>query len=125
MRDLFAKTAAGLILVFALAVAAPRAFAETHTENVVAEQRTYVFLQVAANAAQAFLRPAEKRPNLTVLTDRTVDRELQNRLGQFVGDGGDTDKGTATVPLESDDHVDDAPNGRPCPAFTKGCDRSA
>lgn len=55
MRELFAKTAAGLILVFALAVVAPRAFAETHTENVVAEQRTYVFLQVAASAAQAFL----------------------------------------------------------------------
>lgn len=55
MRELFAKTAAGLILVFALAVGAPRAFAETHTENVVAEQRTYVFLQVAASAAQAFL----------------------------------------------------------------------
>jgi len=55
MRELFAKTAAGLILVFALAVVAPRAFAETHTEHVVAEQRTYVFLQVAASAAQAFL----------------------------------------------------------------------
>jgi hypothetical protein len=55
MRERFAKTAAGLILVFALAVVAPRAFAETHTENVVAEQRTYVFLHVAASAAQAFL----------------------------------------------------------------------
>jgi hypothetical protein len=29
--------------------------AETQTENVVAEQRTYVFLQVAPNTAQAFL----------------------------------------------------------------------
>ncbi len=55
MRGHFARTAAGLILVFALAVTAPRAQAETHTENVVAEQRTYVFLQVAQNAAQAFL----------------------------------------------------------------------
>jgi len=55
MRGLIARATAGLILVFTLALTAPRAGAETHTENVVAEQRTYVFLQVAANAAQAFL----------------------------------------------------------------------
>jgi hypothetical protein len=53
MRGLISKVVAGLILVFALMPLS--AFAETHTENVVAEQRTYVFLQVAANAAQAFL----------------------------------------------------------------------
>lgn len=53
MRGLISNVVAGLILVFALMPL--RAFAETHTENVVAEQRTYVFLQVAANAAQAFL----------------------------------------------------------------------
>ena len=35
------------------------------------------------------------------LTDRTVDRELQNRLGQFVGNGGDADEGTATVPTDA------------------------
>jgi hypothetical protein len=52
MRGLLGKTAAGL--VFALALTAS-ALAETHTENIVAEQRTYVFLQVAQNAAQAFL----------------------------------------------------------------------
>jgi hypothetical protein len=55
MRGHFAKTAAGLMVVFALAVAGQRAHAETHTENIVAEQRTYVFLQVAQDAAQAFL----------------------------------------------------------------------
>ena len=55
MRALIAKLAAGLVLAGALALTASRAEAETQTENVVAEQRTYVFLQVAANAAQAFL----------------------------------------------------------------------
>lgn len=40
--------------MFALALTAG-ARAETHTENVVAEQRTYVFLQVAQAAAQAFI----------------------------------------------------------------------
>ena len=53
MRGMLAKTAAGLM--FALALTAGAALAETHTENVVAEQRTYVFLQVAPSAAQAFI----------------------------------------------------------------------
>lgn len=35
-----------------------------------------IFKGKRQSAAQAFLRPAEKRPNLTVLTDRTVDRIL-------------------------------------------------
>jgi len=52
MRGLFAKSAAALTVV---AVMTSGANAETQTENVVAEQRTYVFLQVAQNAAQAFL----------------------------------------------------------------------
>lgn len=33
-----------------------------------------IFKGKRQSAAQAFLRPAEKRPNLTILTDRTVDR---------------------------------------------------
>jgi hypothetical protein len=53
MRGGWAKTAAGLMI--ALALTAGGALAETHTENVVAEQRTYVFLQVAPSAAQAFV----------------------------------------------------------------------
>lgn len=35
-----------------------------------------IFKGKRQSAAQAFLRPAEKRPNLTILTDRTVDRIL-------------------------------------------------
>ncbi|MBL8652377.1 MAG: GMC family oxidoreductase N-terminal domain-containing protein [Sphingopyxis sp.] len=35
-----------------------------------------IFKGKRQSAAQAFLRPAEKRPNLTVLTERTVDRIL-------------------------------------------------
>jgi len=49
------RVATGLIFAFALTVIAPLARAETHTENIVAEQRTYVFLQVAQQAAQAFI----------------------------------------------------------------------
>ena len=56
------RAAAGLIFAFALVVLTPLARAETHTENIVAEQRTYVFLQVAQNAAQAFL-PQGWTPN--------------------------------------------------------------
>ena len=76
---MLAKTAAGL--VFALALTAG-AYAETHTENVVAEQRTYVFLQVAPSAAQAFvpqgwtLNPAamaDKDANLVMVW---IDRKL-------------------------------------------------
>jgi hypothetical protein len=80
MRGLLAKTAGGL--VFALALTAG-AHAETHTENVVAEQRTYVFLQVAQSAAQAFvpqgwtLNPAAMGPtkdaNLVMVW---IDRKL-------------------------------------------------
>src|SRR5262245_18216003 len=54
MWGLLSKTAAGLIVAGALTLISA-ARAETQTENVVAEQRTYVFLQVAQNAAQAFL----------------------------------------------------------------------
>jgi hypothetical protein len=71
------------MLAFACAVTAPLALAETHTENVVAEQRTYVFLQVAQNAAQAFipqgwtLNPATMGPvkdaNLVMVW---IDRKL-------------------------------------------------
>ena len=35
-----------------------------------------IFRGKRQSAAQAFLRPAEKRPNLTILTDRTVDRVI-------------------------------------------------
>jgi hypothetical protein len=49
------RAAAGLTFALALVSTTPLARAETHTENVVAEQRTYVFLQVAQQAAQAFL----------------------------------------------------------------------
>lgn len=83
MRVRFAKMAKGLILVFALAVIAPRAYAETHTENIVAEQRTYVFVQVTPAAAQAFipqgwtLNPAAMGPtkdaNLVLVW---IDRKL-------------------------------------------------
>jgi len=62
---------------------APFARAETHTENIVAEQRTYVFLQVAQQAAQAFipqgwtLNPAAMGPtkdaNLVLVW---IDRKL-------------------------------------------------
>ena len=61
MRGFFSTTIAGLIVACALHISPP-ARAETQTENVVAEQRTYVFLQVAANAAQAFL-PQGWTPN--------------------------------------------------------------
>lgn len=77
------RAAAGLIFALALAAAAPLARAETHTENVVAEQRTYVFLQVAQQAAQAFipqgwtLNPAAMGPtkdaNLVLVW---IDRKL-------------------------------------------------
>jgi len=83
MRGLFARTAAGLMLICALAVSTPLARAETQTENVVAEQRTYVFLQVAQAAAQAFipsgwsLNPAAMGPtkdaNLVLVW---IDRKL-------------------------------------------------
>jgi hypothetical protein len=53
MRGLIFRMAAGLI--FASVMVASNARAETQTENIVAEQRTYVFLQVARDAAQAFL----------------------------------------------------------------------
>jgi hypothetical protein len=80
MRGMLAKAVAGLMFAFALTAGA---YAETHTENVVAEQRTYVFLQVAPNAAQAFvpqgwtLNPAAMGPtkdaNLVMVW---IDRKL-------------------------------------------------
>ncbi len=55
MRALFSKVAACLIIVGVLAAITPRARAETQTENIVAEMRTYLYLQVASDAAQSFL----------------------------------------------------------------------
>jgi len=82
MRGLLSDFAA-LTIALVFAASAPRAFAETHTENVVAEQRTYVFLQVAPAAAQAFvpqgwtLNPAAMGPtkdaNLVLVW---IDRKL-------------------------------------------------
>ena len=60
MRHRVLSAVAGVI--FACAATVSIAGAETQTENVVAEQRTYVFLQVAPNAAQAFL-PQGWTPN--------------------------------------------------------------
>jgi hypothetical protein len=55
MRALIAKIAAGLIVAGMWAMIAPRAQAETQTENIVAEMRTYLYLQLAPNAVQSFL----------------------------------------------------------------------
>jgi hypothetical protein len=54
MRVLFSRAITGLIAA-GLLILASRAQAETQTENVVAEQRTYLFLTVKIDAAQAFL----------------------------------------------------------------------
>src|SRR5262245_46629675 len=54
MWSLLSKTALGLIVASALTLSSS-ARAETQTENVVAEQRTYLFLSVKTDAAQAFL----------------------------------------------------------------------
>ena len=56
MRALISKLAGGLIVVAGLlAIVAPHAQAETQTENIVAEMRTYLYLQIAPNAVQSFL----------------------------------------------------------------------
>jgi hypothetical protein len=55
MRTWFLKVALCLIIVAALAAMTPRARAETQTENIVAEMRTYLYLQVAPDAAQSFI----------------------------------------------------------------------
>src|SRR3977135_3828485 len=55
MRAWVSKIALCLIVVGALAAIAPRALAETQTENIVAEMRTYLYLQVAPDAAQSFI----------------------------------------------------------------------
>src|SRR6266849_1913666 len=56
MRALISKLAGGLIVVAGLlAIVAPRAQAETQTENIVAEMRTYLYLQIAPNAVQSYL----------------------------------------------------------------------
>jgi hypothetical protein len=55
MRALVSKLTAGLIVAGILAMGAPRAQAETQTENIVAEMRTYLYLQVAPDAVQSFL----------------------------------------------------------------------
>ena len=83
MRGLFSRTATTLIFAGLLVAIVPRASAETQTENVVAEQRTYVYLQVAPGKAQAFLPSgwkvnpaaagATKDSNLTILF---LDRKL-------------------------------------------------
>jgi hypothetical protein len=62
MADIFAKRILALVMGLLIALSATRAAAETQTENVVAEQRTYVFLQVAPAAAQGFL-PAGWTPS--------------------------------------------------------------
>jgi hypothetical protein len=56
MRAWLWKIAVGLIIAGGvLATAAPRAQAETQTENIVAEMRTYLYLQVTSDAVQSFL----------------------------------------------------------------------
>src|SRR6267378_2667959 len=55
MRAWFSKIALCLIIVEALATMTPSAKAETQTENIVAEMRTYLYLQVAPDAVQSFL----------------------------------------------------------------------
>jgi hypothetical protein len=55
MRALISKIAGGLIIAGLLAMIAPRAQAETQTENIVAEMRTYLYLQIDPGAVQAFL----------------------------------------------------------------------
>src|SRR5258706_6370703 len=55
MRALLSRLAGGLIVAGILAMMAPRAQAETQTENIVAEMRTYLYLQIAPNAVQSFL----------------------------------------------------------------------
>jgi len=55
MRALMSRIAGGLIVAGMLAIMAPRAQAETQTENIVAEMRTYLYLQIAPNAVQSFL----------------------------------------------------------------------
>lgn len=55
MHNVIAKLTAATILVGAMAAMPLLARAETQTENIVAEQRTYVYLQVGADKAQAFL----------------------------------------------------------------------
>jgi hypothetical protein len=55
MRALISKIAGGLIIAGLLAMGAPRAQAETQTENIVAEMRTYLYLQVGSDAVQSFL----------------------------------------------------------------------
>jgi len=62
MHALFSKVAACLIIVGVLAAITPRARAETQTENIVAEMRTYLYLQVAPDAVQSFLPGGEETP---------------------------------------------------------------
>src|SRR6266849_1819456 len=55
MRALMSRIAGGLIVAGLLAMISPAAQAETQTENIVAEMRTYLYLQIAPNAVQSFL----------------------------------------------------------------------
>jgi len=55
MRALMSRIAGGLIVAGMLAMMAPAAQAETQTENIVAEMRTYLYLQIAPNTVQSFL----------------------------------------------------------------------
>ena len=83
MRTFISKLAVGLVFAGTLAAMAPRALAETQTENIVAEQRTYLYLQVTPVTAQGFLpggwtvnpiaAGAMKDANLVVLF---LDRKL-------------------------------------------------
>ena len=54
MRVWFSKVVV-LIIAGIWATTVPRAQAETQTENIVAEMRTYLYLQIAPNTVQSFL----------------------------------------------------------------------
>ena len=54
MRAWFSKVAV-LIIAGIWATTVPRAQAETQTEDIVAEMRTYLYLQIAPNTVQSFL----------------------------------------------------------------------
>jgi len=55
LRALISRLAGLLIVAGLLAMNVSRAQAETQTENIVAEMRTYLYLQITQNAVQSFL----------------------------------------------------------------------
>ena len=83
MRALFSKLTSGVTIAAVLTMIAAHAQAETQTENIVAEMRTYLYMEVASDAAQSFLPTgwtsspvttgAAKDANFVVLL---VDRKL-------------------------------------------------